>query len=439
MALIAQPAATEAREAAELRVHPWIVIAFLWPLTRLIDINVGGHIYGQDLIGLLFLGLAFAQGRSGAALAQIKVPLFLIAVWLSGQIFTDIYRQTPFEDYVRGWSKIFLFGVQVAALWLFIPKKTSYFLAFAFGQAVVLMLSYFSVTSEGGIAYDAADEGTFWKFGLGEGAGLFIACACSGMVPRLRGLARLAPLALAAWAVFLLFQNARSAFLEFIVAAALVLATDLLSRAPRLRAGFGKAQMALVLVASVFVLQGVGYVYSSLADSGALGEAAKTKYENQASGDVPLILGGRVESLVSTVAIADSPIVGHGSWAKDIYYARLLYARRQELGIKNYGGTAQVRDPLIPAHSYILQSWVEAGIAGALFWMLILYLAFTALYCLLRTRLEGVPILAVSTITLFWSVLFSPFGGEARFAAAYGVIVVLMIVQAGRLQRSPGR
>ena len=46
----------------------------------------------------------------------------------------------------------------------------------------------------------------------------------------------------------------------------------------------------------------------------------KTNTKLQTSGDLNLLQSGRIESLVSMRAISNSPILGHGSWARDVTY-----------------------------------------------------------------------------------------------------------------------
>src|SRR5207244_2538246 len=106
-------------------------------------------------------------------------------------------------------------------------------------------------------------------------------------------------------------------------------------------------------------------LYSTLANSGKLGLEAQQHYESQvAAGN--LILGGRSEILVSSRAVADSPFLGHGSWARDREYSSLWVLLMRERGVK----VAVVRgaEDIIPTHSYLLGSWVEHGMFGALFW-----------------------------------------------------------------------
>ena len=85
----------------------------------------------------------------------------------------------------------------------------------------------------------------------------------------------------------------------------------------KLKAGTVLAFSLFIIVGSIGILQ----AYQYAARSGYLGEDAQKKYEMEASGKYGVLLGGRTELLASLPAVYDSPILGHGSWAKNrIYY-----------------------------------------------------------------------------------------------------------------------
>ena len=178
-----------------------------------------------------------------------------------------------------------------------------------------------------------------------------------------------------------------------------------------IRAGVG---LAILTVAMLGTLQ----LYDVAASEGWLGADAQTKYDEQ-SGALGVLVGGRSEVLVSSQAIIDSPILGHGSWAKDFAYVDLLTDRLSSLGYEIGGGFSDVG--LIPAHSYLMGSWVWSGFLGGLFWLAILGLALRLLATMYSTRLELAPLLVFSTILLLWNIAFSPYGNSERIAASFGV------------------
>ena len=177
--------------------------------------------------------------------------------------------------------------------------------------------------------------------------------------------------------------------------------------------------LAFVALACIAVLG----LYSVTASQGLLGPEARSKYEDQ-GGALGTLLGGRPEALVSSQAILDSPILGHGSWARDPFYAQLLAERQRTLG---YDVTpAYVGTDLIPAHSYLLGAWVWSGFLGALFWFAVAAVAAWLLASMYPYRLELAPLLVFSALYLLWDVAFSPYGGMARITAPYALALCLL-------------
>lgn len=162
--------------------------------------------------------------------------------------------------------------------------------------------------------------------------------------------------------------------------------------------------------------------YEHMAQQGILGEKARQIYEQQVSGELGLLIGGRSEILVSCRAIMESPIIGHGSWAKDYRYANELIYLKRMLGY--YPGKSNDLG-LIPSHSHLFGAWVEAGIVGAVFWVWVLSLPIRGMVMLIRTNEMLTPLFAFYSFLLIWHILFSPFGAELRFMIPYYIIVMM--------------
>lgn len=400
---------------------PWIVVAFLFPLTKLFTINLGGTLFGQDVLGLALFLFFIVQKDGVARLNQISSVLGLILVWLLGQVMTDLYRGTPIEDYSRGWLKIVMFGFQIATLWLFLSRRSQYLVAFILGHGISLVGTL--------PALQEAYGDQFWKFGFGDGIGMIVAVVFSGMLPLTQSLRRYAWVAIAITAFFLLSVNFRSGFGIFLIAAGICFVLRTFERLPQLRQSFNGRVFAVMLLGGVAFSQGIFGIYGYFAGNGALGKEAEYKYKIQSRGDVSILLGGRVESLVSIQAVADSPILGHGSWARDLYYARMLQKKVQELGIA-ISNNRKLRHDLIPSHSYLMGAWVEAGILGALFWAYTFFVLIGTIYGLLKYNVPGYAALLVPLLVTMWAIPFSPFGAEARFSAGLAIVIAMIIRRA---------
>ncbi len=267
--------------------------------------------------------------------------------------------------------------------------------------------------------------GGLWKFGL---AAFFNPIAAvlstSPWLRRMMGAAgEFAPLIVIGMVDLAL--NNRNAFGVAMAAVAFGMLKGSIDLQPRWRASVTPVTFALMIGCGLLFSQGMVAIYSVAAENNLLGEAAKEKYEFQSSGDLGLLLSGRTESIGSTRAILDSPIIGHGSWARDIRYTVLMVAALEASGVKMVGDPYQ--DDLIPTHSHILGSWVEAGFLGGLFWLFVLAITVGALYrCL---KLADVPATFVGYVlfSALWNVAFSPFANSARIGDAAALCLVLSI------------
>jgi hypothetical protein len=181
-------------------------------------------------------------------------------------------------------------------------------------------------------------------------------------------------------------------------------------------------QLFIVVVAISISMIGFGAFYQHAVKSGWLGEAAQGKYADQ-QGEGGVLLGGRSELLSSGAAIIDSPIIGHGSWAKDPKYVAIMKDRREALGYKR---THEADDDLIPSHSHLFGAWVESGILGAIFWFWVL---FYVVKTLLRAtgREPLLPVFAFIGFLLCWDILFSPYGAERRFLTTYFIAGIALL------------
>ncbi len=175
--------------------------------------------------------------------------------------------------------------------------------------------------------------------------------------------------------------------------------------------------VAVSVLAGFIIVEAYGYA----AGHGLLGGRAQQQYEAQKS-NLGVIVSGRPEIIVSTRAIRDSPIVGHGSWAMDPKY---VVALQEELKKSGFQRTA-ASGGLIPTHSHLFGAWVEAGILGAVFWLWALALVASILPRLHRLADGRVPLVAFLAALFFWAVLFSPFGAEGRLMMPFYLIVFLL-------------
>lgn len=400
----------------------WIrALLFLIGFGQLVSIRVIGELFLTDILLLGLVPLALlrmrpAQWRSAAPF------IVLMMLWLVGLMVSDIVRQSPFENYARGWAKIIFFMVSfVGLLWLTDAR---------IGR---LMVFFLGVAAAGAIQTafmpTGFQQGAPWKFGYAVPLGLLCVVLASWPAAQ-RRVRPFAPTALplGMGALNLAF-NFRSHYAMLVGTAAISAFSTVAARvAP------GRRVVTPALVGALLVLGGVAAwgsttLYSHAAGSGLLGQDAKQKYEMQTRGDLGLLMSGRWESLVSVRAIADSPIIGRGSWASDRSYAALGVLLRRQRGVQ---ANESITSELIPTHSYILGAWVEAGVLGAVFWAFAFAYVATALFRLLDLQSPATPFVSYLIIQMLWAIPFSPFGAEARFMAAGQIIAAIWVFREHR-------
>lgn len=391
------------------------ILTFMIPVMIAVELPGLGTIYLAELclIGLLPV-LVIMRGR----MLRSKLLTFILALgvlYFGSQVATDLIRETDFRDYARGWSRILFLLFSFVSTYLLIGNDRGRLLSYACGLVAGALLYLI-------INYPISTIG--WKFGF-AGPTTTIALVSFALVPVLRSPSSLiGPAIMIALGAFSAFMSYRS-WGGILMLSAIFLAIPAILRLAGLRPkplSYGHMLVtAMILLATGF---GALKIYGMAAENGMLGEKSRQKYEAQSAlGDLGVLLGGRSESLVTVQAIQDSPLIGHGSWAKDRYYAELRQLMLYRLGFVNR--FIEPETDLIPTHSHLLGSWVEAGILGALFWAGILGLIIGALRCLYASDDPLRPYLVFLMFLFIWDILFSPFGAQRRLTNGFMLVTVL--------------
>jgi hypothetical protein len=396
------------------------IACFIIPALAFLRVELGGVLYATDVCLLAAFPFVVYRHREWLQIKPVRMILYLGLLWLAAQVLTDIVRHSPVEDYSRGWSKILLTLTHFATIALLIRRSQRRLILYAAGLILGGVLTFFIAPGEYALYYP-------WKFGLSLPTTILV-CLIAGKLARQSRIAAVTMLAVIGALNF--FFGFRS--LGAVCAIAAVYSYLRLS--PRLAQRRRKLQMVwtvAVLAAGVWVISAI---YALGAQSGWFGGDQQDKYELQSSGAGGILVGGRTAFLGSFFAIYDSPVLGHGSWAKDPQYAAILRASLDELGYQNTDVAFESEDGLIPSHSYLLGAWVESGIVGAVFWLWILWITASAL---MRSsgREPLVPFFAFIGMFLIWNVLFSPYGADARFTATYFVYAMILLALHSQAQK----
>lgn len=396
----------------------------LIPALSFIEVRLVGRLFLTELIALVSLVFLFVTNRSGVLkTAWAKRLLLFGGLWFSSQVVTDMIRSTAFRDWSRGWSKILFFFVAFLALSLWLKNSRKRFVLCAIGISLANIASVFLNPSD----FQKEDA---WKFG--GGFALTVLVASLSTTRQFTQRKYLAPLLMFAVTVMHFVLGSRSmggiAFLTAIYLLLQYLAT-IKNQPPRVPTILQQIAFAIALGIGTQVLLGL---YGYAAEGGMLGRYAQAKYFMQTARGRNVITGGRDEFIVSTRAVAASPIIGYGSWAKSIRYAKMKFfmhlPHNQNTELMWKMRNKKLED-VIPSHSYVMGAWVEAGILGALFWLVILLVVARVLSRLYAVPDPLSPLIVFLSINLLWSTLFSPFGANERITVAFELALMLLALR----------
>lgn len=391
------------------------VVAFVIPCLIFIEIKLVGRLFLSEII--LFGSFPFLLLIRGRVLleAMPRTLILLGLIWLLGQVVTDVIRSTPFEDYSRGWSKIIFLLLNFSAIYILLYKNKRRLMLFALGIATGQILQYFIDPN----VYAAG--GSVWKFGVGYAITFLVVLSTQlKAIYRINYLSGAVLIGAALMNFYLGFRSL--GVFCFVTALFLVYQRILNTR----KAFVDSTVRGKTVVAAISLGVLVGYIgieaYGYGASEGWLGQEVKQKYELQSRGQFGIFLGGRPELLVSSLAVMESPIIGHGSWAKDPKYKALLYELLSQYGYKIENDNDS---DLIPTHSYFFGAWVDSGVVGALFWFWVLLLPIKLLIVLRQCMLPLAVLLTFVAFSMIWNILFSPFGATGRVYAAYYIVLLM--------------
>ena len=383
--------------------------AIIVPLLQVVELKMAGLLLASDLA--LIAALPIALIRHPDRLKQRPVPVILTLgiFWFAAQIVTDMVRSSAPEDYLRGWVKICFVLVNFTVVWLVICCSRRRFVLYGIGLSIGTILSFLVHPSE-----DAMNSP--WKFALGIPITMLVAMFAA-QCKRYRFFGVLLPL------VVLAIVHAYKDF-RILAAISLIVPIYSLFLMSAKHEKLGRMRLVVLGITLAGGMMTFSLVYTHYAKLGAFGKYAQQKTEAQ-SGKGGMLLGGRSEILGASQAIIDSPLLGHGSWARDPRYAAILADRSAALGYKHFQGGK--KDDLIPMHSYLFGSWVEAGLAGGIFWLFVF--SFTIYTIFNATGREPLlPMFAFSGLMLAWDILFSPLGTPTRFVAPFFMAAMVVML-----------
>lgn len=400
-------------------------IVFLAPFLHFVEINITGQLTLTEVILAALFPILVIRGWKRLSAPLPKMFISLLALWFIGQVITDVVRLSIFKDYARGWALIVFTLINFCSIYLLLARNSKRIVLFAAGFAIGRIVSYLVAPSA-----DAMYEP--WKFGFGPGIGWLMVLLAAWVSGR-PGLARFQPAAiLFLLAVLNVIGNSRAAGGIAMLSAFYLGMQSINTQRP------GSQRIRFRRMIALFaILSGTAWgslqIYEHAAQAGWLGDRALKKYQMQAAGEYGAFIGGRSEIFASSTAVMDSPLIGHGSWAKDCRYSSLYVELKRRAG---YNPGEESETCLIPTHSHLMGSWVQAGVLGALFWLWVLKLPLRVLSRLDIQRERLSPLIVYLSLFLVWHIFFSPFAGERRFVIPFIIVTVMSCLPSGPSSRS---
>jgi hypothetical protein len=382
-----------------------IAVALLGAIT-FIEVNIVGRLFVPEIV-LLFV-LVFAATTNNLHVRKQATLIGLMAIWFIGQVLTDITRGTESDDFLRGWARIAFFLTNFVGLSILLSDRRSSMFSYLAGFAASGIIAYIYLPSEYALSFP-------FKFGYGPSLAIFavlLSWYLRALFPLQIGIS-ITPVVLVS--VLSILQGARSQGLILLLCAAVTYSKSRLSRVKStpLKAG-------ILILTAIAGVSAVYFLYSALAVDGYLGQEERDKYLLESSGELGLI-SGRAEIFSSLRAIRDAPIIGHGSWAKNAEYVLYLQDVLASYGVDMYYDET---NNVIPTHSHLFGSWVEAGIFGAICWAYVLYFIGKCCSRVMKSE-SSIDVLVLYIIILMsWDILFSPFGAERRLIEAFNLVVL---------------
>jgi len=372
-----------------------------------------------DLVGvltyseLLTLGYVVVNWKKvWDVLLADRVLKTVMTAWLAYlvmQVASDMVNRTQPGDFYRGWARLAFFAVNTAVLASAARGRADRIVAFFLGYALSLALASERQLNEYLLE---------WKFGYGPALTLAVA-GLAGLLPsdhrdRTGGLLFLGI------GLLNLLNGARSlGGLSLFVGGLSFFSgyfRDNLRGRSLLSARF--LMPVAVAICAIYAL------YTHGAASGWLGEKTREKYEKQTRGGRNVVSGGRMEYTIAIPAIIESPVLGYGSWARNLDFVK-KYIHINGMDPDSFDAQFLLDLGTIPTHSHVLGSWAEAGVAGGVFWIVVMGMALSAMFRILRRTDAPFRLFCLFALAWFvWDILFSPFGLERRVSDPALIVLI---------------
>lgn len=365
------------------------------------NVRLIGDVYGAELL-LPLLALVWLPGRRDIPiLGDRRFVVLVIALFVSllGYMVSDLLQGTREDQYLRGWGRILvLFADLVCLAWVCGGDRRNLWW-FALGMGLGALLT--AVAAGHGLA-------THWKSDYAKAFALI--ASASGAILGARLLAGLFA-AIGATSMFLDFRS--------FSAVCLAVAAYAGSRVRATTASQSRIWVARAAAVLAFSLA----LVSALWLSGVTNSDDSLKRRDQSN-------AGRAAGWSAGLyAIGQSPIIGWGSWTENRELARYRLKEAQKR-YRDRNGRSSAGEYFAP-HSQIIQSWVEGGILGAAFFLVLLLQLGNALRLTIFSHVYGAltPLIVYLLLLEAWDLFMSPFAAGHRLDIAMAAVASVLAVR----------
>jgi len=349
-----------------------------------------GSITISEIFSLIFIGFFSIKNLLK------KYPLLTnhvkyLLLYLVVQIFSDILNRTGLIELAKGWSVIVFSVVSTITLVQLFKFTNKNIIIYLFG----LFLTNLIIRNTEG-SFDS--DSNYFKSNIIPFLNPLI-LVLSILVHKYTN-RHLCAILLIVYAVFSIYFDGRSNGFIFIFSAFL-----LLFRVNNL----SRSRILLMITLGVIVFSVFFQLYVKVIDLGLINSKSSGKITDL-SGKVNIVdfvKSGRAEIFVMWDAALNKPLVGHGSWPKDV--GGDFNALLEEL----HGVKSGVQNEYIPTHSILIGGFLYAGIFGLMFLSIMFYSLFKVYFTNGLTNFNSdhfSPLYSFLIVDMFWAVIFSPFG-----------------------------
>ena len=396
---------SEPKAIEKLRMSFLCLLTFAVAIPSNQTINLVGELYLTELLlPMLAIGVLFF-GKTVAFREKIIWYFVLLAVCLMmGYIVSDLVAGTDSSKYLRAWGRNFILFVDFVSLAIIMASDRRllwwYALGFSTGTLITLVLGRVPIEE--------------WKFGYAQPITILVLLSAYFVS------FRVAALLLVFLAVISIYMDSRSAS-----AFALFVAGVIFLRIKRPEG----IKLSLSALIRIIVLGGLLLTLLLVLMNKTYEEYSDRREASSSGRIAALRVGG--------VAIANSPILGYGSWGEGTGDYASMYYEDMKKKMAELGRRFTEGDVFRP-HSQILQSWMEGGFFAAAFF---LFFGYQLVKCLkdvvLVRRLDYLsPLYVFFLLISVWHLLMSPYGGGHRLSIALSIsIICLLYAEKSKLNR----